>query len=185
MVAFHDDHRSSVSLDVATTPIPPNRLRVSAGLVDGDGLQPIVMSAVEEERLPDHQGVLLSSTFAPRAGVFRAGEIVDVTTIAEFDEPLGEDLLVVSTPTKVVTMRVVLHDPPVPLPPALLTIARVPDGEVVRTESVPVRLGDDGAAEFFVAVHYPDAGTMLSLRWARAAAVALTTADRPKLELAR
>lgn len=167
-VLFHDDTRTVLSVSVATLPQNPSHLRVSGTLIHGSQRTPVVSSAVEEQRLLDGNGLQLMSSFAPRVGCFQSGDVLDIVTVADYDAELEEDFVVIATPTKIAAIRVVLEHPPAPLPPALVSLQRYSDGEIYQSQLVPARMNDDdGSAEFFIAVSYPDPGSVIRLNWAR------------------
>jgi hypothetical protein len=166
-ILFHRDDRTSLPIGLATVPTSPGRLRVHGSLLrEGERLPALSTSCIQEYRLSGGQGVQLGSTYAPRAGTFQDGDILDVTTVAQFPSTMNEDILLVAVPTKLVAVHVVLEHPPAPLPPAELTSTRQSDGEVFQIEDIAARMNDeDGSAEFSVLVPYPAQGTLLRLRW--------------------
>lgn len=166
-VLFHDAGPAQFTLDVASLPETPARLRVNSSLLRHDERLPVVASQVEEYRAPDRRSLRLPCSFAPRAGTFRAGDVLDASAVAEFDTQVSQVLLVINAPTKLAMIRVILDFPPAPLPPAALTISGQSDGAVYATQTIPVRLNDaDGSAEFLAVLHYPEPGTEVALSWA-------------------
>ncbi|HEY7873637.1 MAG TPA: hypothetical protein VIG64_00805, partial [Actinomycetota bacterium] len=116
-IVFHENDRTMLSLDVASVSKTPSRLRVSGCLFHEATKLPVVCSSLNEYRMPDPRGTLLACNFAPRAGCFQIGDVLDITTVADYDEQLDEDFVVITAPTKLATIRVVLEHPPAPLPP--------------------------------------------------------------------
>lgn len=164
-VLFHVDGRTHADLQVATAPTTPTRLQVLAQIIRGSDMQPTVAEPVDDNRDQRVGGVALTSTFSPRIGSYQSGDVLAVTTSADFDERLTRDFLAVETPTKLATLRVVLEHPPCPLPHAVLTVAQGGDSDDTVIQKVPVCVKADGTAEVFVSLAYPDPGTVMGLAW--------------------
>lgn len=161
-VLFSGDDFAEFPIDLATAVHSPRRVQVKAALAD-DPERAVVVNEMFEARLTKPDALRLSSSLAPRVGTFDAGDLLTVVSELDFSSLLSEDVLIVSAPTKLVTMRVLIDHAPVPFPFAVLTLMR--DGESFTTRRLPVRMNVDGAAELFTTIYYPPPGTVLRLSW--------------------
>jgi hypothetical protein len=161
-VLFSGNDFAEFPIDLATAVGSPRRVKVRAALAD-DPERNVVVNEMFESRLTKPDALRLSSSLAPRVGTFDAGDLLTVVSELDFSSLLSDDVLIVSAPTKLVTIRVLIDHAPVPFPFAVLTLMR--DGEPSTTRRVPVRMNVDGAAELFTTVYYPPLGTALRLSW--------------------
>lgn len=165
--AFYKGGMTMHPVDIASTPVPPRatdlrtRLRRSGG-----GSEPITVISGTTTTVDDRGAHLFSETFAPRLGVFQEGDVLRTSFVAEYAAALEEDLVVVTTPTRLVVVHVVLEHPTTPMPPAVLTL-REPgavSGPLVRT-LMPSMDEADGSIEFLAALRYPTVGSRIQLSW--------------------
>ena len=150
----------------ATVPIVPSAGAVPAVTIQRSGSWEDAMVTFEQVHDPTGRSATMwEITARPTLGAFEARDLVSFSLRAAGDGAAIRDSLIISEPTKLAMMRVVLEDPPTPLPPAKMTLERDDDGMLLERADVnPVRTVD-GKVEFVAAVNYPDPGTILTLAW--------------------
>lgn len=152
-----------------TVPGHPRALSVRSSLRREDATVPVVPGRLDDEPLPGG-GLRLQSAASPVLGSFHAGDVLTTSLRATCPVDVGWDVVIVDRPVHVVLMRVRFTHPPVPLPPATLTQARIGEGGTtdLREESgtsVEPVLADDGTCLLTVTVLFPEPGTALRLSW--------------------
>lgn len=163
-VQFFSDELSTVELSAASAPLMPTQLKIRGHMYRDGESDELMVDLTDEVR--NEYGLLLNARIAPRIGAFQNADIVQITATATFSSLLSEDFVLVEQPTKLVTVRATIEHPPVPLPPAMLTVHRTWDDEHPEMKTVRPARNEDGTVSFVETVAYPDVGTIIKLAWA-------------------
>lgn len=182
-IAFAEHAPSHLALNVAASPTAPSKLKVEAHLLTRD--EPLEVTEITELKLLSLGGSLFGSVIYPRAGAFTDSDVLVVQTALEVSDCAAEDFVSIDLPTKLVTLRVLLEHPPVPLPSIAFEAVRTTDGEITLLERLPVTTRVDGSVEAIATAYYPDPGTTLRLRWGATDPLGTLNAFRTSLEAAR
>ncbi|BAH56188.1 hypothetical protein [Rhodococcus opacus] len=165
---FTQAGRTTHGTTVAVTTRMPRTTASITQLRRGAEALPVVVTGDDSHRTSDSEGYIFTETHAPRIGTFEANDVLHTAFKATFDDALTTDRVVISAPTRLAIIRVVLEHPSAPLPPARLSITHVTNAEIAMTSLVcPTMHETDNSVEFVAIVKYPTVGSVITLDWSR------------------
>lgn len=163
---FTQGGQATHNTTVAVTTKTPRTTTSITQLRRGADALPVVVTHDENRRTTSNEGYVFTETHAPRIGAFEANDVLHTAFEATFDDLLTADRVLVTAPTRLVVIRILLEHPPAPLPPARLSIAHDTNTEVSETSLVSPTMSEaDHSAEFIAIVYYPTVGSVITLDW--------------------
>jgi len=167
-VDFHTGSYSSININLAT--IPDSVGQVSFPQPEGEILRggekepvPVVISAIVPFHEKPGKPVRYYATVSPRFGNFHSGDTLKVTSVLEYTGKLDQVIVPIDRLTKIAFIRILMTNPPQPLPPAELEIFHgAKPGDVIMIEP---QILPDNSVQFVSATNYPVLDSTLELHW--------------------